>query len=124
MNNVLTESVIKPEEPAKLEKTEQLKPSDYFPGQELELLKARMKREVKAFSHNELARQYVDLYTTLIVLNKDYMALQKVLKDVKQLEGLLEEAVKLKAEQEKSAENNSEQEKSAENNSEQGSQNA
>lgn len=88
---------------------EQLKPSDYFPGQELELLKARMKREVKAFSHNELARQYVDLYTTLIVLNKDYMALQKVLKDVKQLENLLEEAVKLKAEQEKSAENNSEQ---------------
>jgi len=74
---------------------EQLKPSDYFPGQELELLKARMKREVKAFSHNELARQYVDLYTTLIVLNKDYMALQKVLKDVKQLESLLEEANKI-----------------------------
>lgn len=113
MNNVLTESVIKPEEqiskPEEQLPIEQLKPSEYFPGQELELLKARMKREVKAFSHNELARQYVDLYTTLIVLNKDYMALQKVLKDVKQLENLLEEAVKLKAEQEKSAENNSEQ---------------
>ena len=101
MNNILTESVIKPEEQLPVE---QLKPSEYFPGQEIELLKARMKREVKAFSHNELARQYVDLYTTLIVLNKDYMALQKVLKDPKQLESLLEEAVKLKAEQDKRAE--------------------
>ena len=109
MNNNLTESVINTENVSEVEKPAQLRPIDYFPGQEIELLKARMKREAKAFSHNELARQYVDLYTTLIVLNKDYMALQKVLKDPKQLESLLEEAVKLKAEQDKQAENNSEQ---------------
>lgn len=77
------------------EKPEQLKPENYFP-EDIEMLKARMKREAKQFSHNELARQYVDMYTTLIVLNKDYMELQKVLRDSEQLEKLLEEAKKRK----------------------------
>jgi hypothetical protein len=73
---------------------EQLKPSNYF-KEDIDLLKARMKKEVKNFSHNELARQYVDLYTTLVVLNKDYMELQKVLRNKEQLESLLNEATKL-----------------------------
>lgn len=72
---------------------EKINPADYFP-EDIELLKARMKREAKRFSHNELARQYVDMYATLVVLNKDYMELQKILKSVEHLEELLAEAKK------------------------------
>lgn len=72
---------------------EKINPADYFP-EDIELLKARMKREAKKFSHNELARQYVDMYATLVVLNKDYMELQKILKSVTHLEELLAEAKK------------------------------
>ena len=73
------------------EKPEQLKPENYFP-EDIEMLKARLKQEAKKFSHNELARQYVSMYTTLVVLNKDYMELQKVLRSKEQLAELLKTA--------------------------------
>lgn len=69
-------------------KDQALNPEHYF-SENLTQLKARLKQEAKKFSHNELARQYVSMYTTLIVLNKDYMELQKVLKSKEQLSELL-----------------------------------
>lgn len=72
-------------------KDQALNPEHYF-SENLTQLKSRLKQEVKKFSHNELARQYVSMYTTLIVLNKDYMELQKVLRSKEQLAELLKTA--------------------------------
>ena len=72
-------------------KDQALNPEHYF-SENLTQLKARLKQEAKKFSHNELARQYVSMYTTLVVLNKDYMELQKVLRSKEQLAELLKTA--------------------------------
>ena len=58
---------------------------------------SKLRQEIKKLSHNELSRQYVYVYQSLILANKDLTELKDMLKNVEALEHLLKKAKELQA---------------------------
>lgn len=63
-------------------------------------LAAALKTEVKKLSHNELSRQFVNLYTANVLMQKQLDDLKAAITDVGKVEQLLEQLKKYKVESE------------------------